>query len=428
LLALTIPGSMPALGQTVQPSPTPAAGPLQDRPTLPQDDGLTLDQAVNRLLRENLWLRAAHDEITMARADIEGAWQAPRGYKLIQVGPDGIKTWSIQPRELIPSRWINVLVARAARRVLEAQYQDAVRQRIDDLYTAFVDVEEAQLSITYHETAVRGTERLSEMVQMLHKSGQVSNASVALAESERERKASNLEEAKTALRKAKLILGNLLNLADAEVDRLKLRTDFDSLSAQTPAAPSAEELIGVALANRPDLCAYRLGLHRAQLDWWRALVEPLNQITVIPLPSRVDLAGAKRPENAPVPSLGMLVSLPTTIRNRGMLDRATINVSQTQTQLADIERKVVLEVRQARLEYEQSRATVDRLGKEIIPRVLRARDDGFRQFAAGEVPMADYWKSQSEYDDTINRYRNSVIHRERSKLALNTAVGARIMR
>ncbi|MFI5459394.1 MAG: TolC family protein [Isosphaerales bacterium] len=387
-----------------------------------------MDQAVDRFLKENLELRAMRDEIPMAQADVEAAGQPPQGYLLIKVGTNGIKTWHIQPRELILNRWIQTLVARAARRVIEAQYQDAIRTRVDNLYTAFVNVQEAQMSVRFAEVALRGVESLLRVAQSLQKAAQVSNVDVASTKTECELGASSLEEAKTALHKAKLVLANLLNLPDAEVDRLKVRMDLDSPTVRSPAVPPVEELIRIALTHRPDLRAYRLGLHRAQLDWLKALVEPFNQITVRPLPDRMELVGMRQPGNAPARSLSMLVSLPTAIRNRGALDRATINVGQTRTELAQIERNVILEVRQARLEYEQSRATVDRFLKEIIPNARTTRDNRYRQWRAGEASITDYVEFQSKYNDRIFQYVNARIRHQRSMLALNTAVGERIMR
>jgi len=386
-----------------------------------------MDQAVDRLSRENLYLRAARDEIPMAQADVEAAGQPPQAYRLIQVGTNGITSWLIQPRELILNRWINILVARAARRVREAQYQDAVRTQVDNLYTAFVNVQEAEMSVSYAEVALLGLEGLSKVVQTLHKAAQVSNAEVASIKTECELGASSLEEAKTALHKAKLILANLLNLPDAEVDRLKVRNDLDSPTVRSPAAPSVEELIRIALTHRPDLRAYRLGLHRAQLDWLQALVNPQNQLSVCSLPDRLDLVGMKRQRNTPAWSLCVLVGLPATIRKRGALDRATINVGQTRTELADVERKVILAVRLARLDYEQSRATVDRFRKEIIPDARTIRENKYQQFTEGEGSVADYLESQSKYNDRALKYRNTLIRLRRSMLALNTAVGERIM-
>ena len=80
------------------------------------DDGLTLGSAIDRFLKENLELRACHDEIAMAQADVEAACQPPQSSLFIGVGASGIQTWVNQPRKLVPRRWIESLVARSPAR------------------------------------------------------------------------------------------------------------------------------------------------------------------------------------------------------------------------------------------------------------------------------------------------------------------------
>ena len=96
------------------------------------------------------------------------------------------RTYNIQPRELIPRSWINTLVARAAKRVIEAQYDDAVRKRVDSLYTAFVDVQAAQMTVGSAEAALRGMDRLLELAPALRSSGQVTEVPVASTKTDRE--------------------------------------------------------------------------------------------------------------------------------------------------------------------------------------------------------------------------------------------------
>ena len=73
-----------------------------------------------------------------------------------------------------------------------------------------------------------------------------------------------------------------------------------------------------------------------------------------------------------------IVTLPTAIRNRGVLKRAAINVAQTRTELAKLERDVVLDVRKARMDYEHDRSTLDRFRQEILPEARKALDDARR--------------------------------------------------
>jgi cobalt-zinc-cadmium efflux system outer membrane protein len=416
-----------AFGQLVRPDGIAAADPVRHVSARPVDVGLTLQQSVDRFLKENLELRAMHEEIPMAQADIEAAGQPPQAFLLINVGTHGINTWRIHTWELFPSRWIDTLVARTLKRVIETQYQNAVRTRLDRLYRAFVDVEAAQLAVNASEANLRGYERLQETAESFLTAGQVPQADVAMIKAQRTIAALDLEKAKTVLVEDKLILAHLLNLPEREIDKLTVPLDLEQATTRAPNAPPVGELIRTALIRRPDLRAYRLGLHRAQMVWLKALIEPLSQIAVRLWIDRAELLQPRQAGKFPAGNLGVIVSLPTSIRNRGRLKRAQINVAQARLELAKVESRVTLDVRKARLDYEQSRSTVDRYRKEIIPDARASRDGTFRQWQAGEVALTTYIEAQKRQNDAIGRYQDAAISFRRASLALNTAVGDRIM-
>jgi outer membrane protein, heavy metal efflux system len=400
---------------------------MPDLPEKNQDDGMTLDQAIDRFLKENLELRAMHDEIAMARADVEAAGQPPQAHLLIDVGVGGIETRLVHPSEFIPTGWTRILVARSALRVIEAQYDDAVRTRLDNLCTAFVDAQEARTRVDFAGVNLQGTRGLVSRSATLFKAGQIKEADLTALKTRRDLAALACGEAEIILRKATLDLANLLNLPDADAEKLRLSDDEAETAAAAREAPAVEDLIRRARDHRPDLRAYRLGLQRAQLDWFKILLEPLNQIKVHPWPEPPESLRARQPRNEQVWRVTAFVTLPTTVRNRGVLKRATINVAQTRTELAKVERGVVLEVRSARMDYEHYRSTLDRLRREIIPDAGKARDDAFRRFGAGEIDVTDYVDAQQEFNEKFHRYRESICRLRRSMLALNTAVGERIM-
>jgi hypothetical protein len=240
VILMTVFASTQAMGQAATPSPRAPVPRFYDEPPRlgERADGrlTTLNQAVDRFLKENLELRALHHEIPMAQADVEAAGQPPQEQFLIEVGLNGISASRVQPQELIPRRWVDILVARAVKRVLEAQYEDAVRTRVDRFY-----------------------------------------------------------------------------------------------------------------------------------------------------------------------------------------------VEQARTELAKVERAVVLEVRQARLEYDQARSACDTFRSEILPNAQQLRDTLFRQFRGGEVPVTDYLSAEQEYNDRVFQVIKASVRLRRSALALNSAVGARII-
>ena len=130
-----------------QPQPTPTA-PLYGSLSLPEviedegpKDGLTLDLAIDQLVQESLDLHAKFYEIPQAQADIlnAGLRANPVFYadgQLVPYGqysrnrPGGQTQYDVNisyPFDVSHKRQARILVATRAKRVLEAQYQDAVR-------------------------------------------------------------------------------------------------------------------------------------------------------------------------------------------------------------------------------------------------------------------------------------------------------------
>ena len=66
------------------------------------------------------------------------------------------------------------MVATRAERVLEAQYQDAVRQRIDDVYGAFVTALAARQTVRYATQSVKGLGNLKELNEQRYQKGVIS--------------------------------------------------------------------------------------------------------------------------------------------------------------------------------------------------------------------------------------------------------------
>jgi cobalt-zinc-cadmium efflux system outer membrane protein len=400
-----------APAQPPESAPLPPAGP-GDAPEPGQSRGMTLDQALQRLERSNLRLAAQRLEIPQARADVVTAGQHARSYVSIggNAGPGAVR---LRPVADGPKRWARVLAARLAAQVVEAQYEDAVRNQTGSLYTAFVDVQQDQQHTSYARAAVKGAEWLVRVVKILQGRDQVDLADVLRTVAEQQKAAATLEEAEAALRKARLTLADLLNLPDAEAERLEVRgLDPDETA---PPCPAVEELTRLALANRPDVRAYRLGLLRAQADWLRTWLEQMPDVYVsTPPPGR---PGAR----------GLWVALPDTGHQRGAVERARINVVQTRIELAEVERRVAVDVRQARLGYESDAAVVRRLRGEVIPVAKNVRDHTYHLYMGGEANILTYLNAQREYNETVEAYLKAITRQRRSALALDTAVGRRVL-
>ena len=125
-------------------------------------DGMTLDMAIDRLIRENLDLRAKSLEIPQAQADVlnAGLRNNPVFYADAQLVPYGQYTRqrpggqtqydvniSLPPRPLQEAAGPHDLRRPGQARHRGAQYQNAVRAGVDLVYNAFVNVLAARQTV-----------------------------------------------------------------------------------------------------------------------------------------------------------------------------------------------------------------------------------------------------------------------------------------
>jgi cobalt-zinc-cadmium efflux system outer membrane protein len=126
-------------------------------------------------------------------------------------------------------------------------------------------------------------------------------------------------------------------------------------------------------------------------------------------------------------ALGVTVPIPIYNRNQGGVARARLNVSQTVDEVASLERLVLAEVRDAERRYLATKAALERTERDILPAARRMRDDTFTLFTRGELTAVDAANAQKEYNQVVRDYRDLLIKHRRSMLAMNTALGRRIM-
>jgi cobalt-zinc-cadmium efflux system outer membrane protein len=415
LLAVSCAWTCGALEQPDAGKPSAAQGPAQG-------PVVTLDQAIDRLRRENLQLRALRDEIPQAGADIVAAGSRAPWHLQISVGKTGLEVLRYEPLEIIPKRWARALVARRAEAVIVAQYEDAERVQIGNLGTAYVDLQAAELRLAMAETSLKALEQMHGLTKGLFEKDVATRADLARVAVQWKRAASARDDAERVLHNCRLILANLLNMTATEAESLKVQ----EVQLEAPALPPVEELIRMALRDRPDLRAYRLGLQRARADLILRWVEQMPEILWLSSLDRRAAIGPARDGPAIPGKLGLLIRVPDGDGGRARVSRARINIAQTETELAAEEQKVILEVRQAQMEERHSALRLRRLHAEILPAARQVRDDLHRLYLGGEVNVTAYLGAQRDYNDTVVEYQEALIRLRRSVLALNTAIGQRL--
>ena len=309
-------------------------------------DGLTLDMAIEWLITHSLDLRAKFMEIPQAQADVlsAGLRANPIFYadsQLIPYGqfdrsrPGGQTQYDVNishPVDVTRKRQARIRVCSAAKRVLEAQYQDAVRMEIDKLYSAYVDVLAARQTAVYtrksHETWAASTIRVAVEVQGggIDPGGRQPGKDPVreqLHRNARRRGNPQAEEAEP---------GSLAQPASpGRREDGPVRIDRGSSASSAPES----ELFQIALAARPDVVSYRLGVQRAEADVKLARANRMSDIYVLYQPYTLQNNtpfGLKSPTSW---ALGVTVPLPVYNRNQGNILRAQLNVTQTASRTAD---------------------------------------------------------------------------------------------
>jgi cobalt-zinc-cadmium efflux system outer membrane protein len=400
--------------------------------------GLTLEQGIDRLVRASISLRAKALDIPQARADVltAGMHANPVVYFDSQLipyrpynsvtNPGGPTQYDLNvayPVDLSGKRRARVEVACAAQRVTEALYQDAVRQEIDRLGSAYVDALAARLALRTTKSGLAkideirkqsaGQKREARDAEALRRQIQIQRQTVALA----------LIEAEAAWKSGQRSLSMMLNLPHDEFARLELR---GTIGDHTEGSPPLAELVSSALANRPDLAAYRLGLQRAVADVGLSRANRLPDVYVLYQPFTFQ---DNTPFNQPSSrswAVGATVTVPLFDRNQGNIQRATVNVEQSQLELRALEQRIVADVEGAYDEYVATQQGLEQIEKDLLPDAEKARGESLESFRQGTLDAGGYLSAQRDLEDLGRQYRDLLVRHRRSMLAINTAVGLRV--
>lgn len=418
--------------------PEAALPPPRELPDLLEKStgGLSLDDAIQLLLQHNHDLRIKFQDIPKARADMLSvslrnnpsvffsADNIPYGnYSQQRPGEVDYELTLIQPTDVNNKRRRRIRLAERAESVIEALYQDAVRQEIDKLYTVYLDVLEAEINVRAAQIdaalqsdiakAIRG------LVPQLHPRAGLTLALV------------NQGKAETALRKAEANLlqsrRDLAVLLAAPPEQADGLTPCGLIRDNAPLPPCVDDLIRLALSIRPDLAAYRLNVNRAQAQLQRTKAERVDDVILFYTPYQIQDFPGQASQAAPGWEAGALVILPVFDRKQGDIARANIEITQTRTEVQGAEQQVMNDVRQAATDYAVSRRSVEHFEHEIVPEAQSVLAEKQRLFESGTEGIDVLLTARKDYYDVVRQYREALLRHRRAMLRLNTAVGQRLL-
>jgi cobalt-zinc-cadmium efflux system outer membrane protein len=401
-------------------------------------NGLTLDQAIEQLIQGNLDLKSKSFEIPQARADVLTASLRanPLFYADSQLipygsfskaragGPTQYDVNISHPIDYARKRRARMIVAGHAVRVIEAQYQDAVRIEINNLYNLYIDVLAARQTLRYANASVKGLEDLLRATQRLREIAEGTSPAVGLIRSQLEVARIGVDESEELLLKARRALATVLNIPPTEADRIEIKGMIEDLA---PPPPPENELIQLALSCRPDVVSYRMGIELAEANHKLMRANRYSDAYLLYQPFTYQNNSPFNSQSATSWAVGLTVPLPVYNRNQGNIERARLNMIQSRVDLASLERRVVTEVQQAFTDYKISGRSMRRIRDTLIPEAAEVAKAKFKLFESGELDVTAFLDAQRAYNDTVKQYLDTAIRHRRSMLALNTAVGQRVL-
>lgn len=398
--------------------------------------GLTLDQAIDRLLRLNPDLHALSMELPKARADVLTA--GLRGNPLIYAdssqipygnfrgsagGPNQYDLNVTLPFDFNGKRRRRVEAAARALEVTEALYQDAVRLRIDTLYTAWVDVLAAKAGIEFLEDGLESLARQRLITERMVREGTADPTELNNVEIRIDSTDLALLEALETFDDAKRTLAALLEIPREQAETFPVAGTLRGLDLP---APPLEPLLIEARTTRPDLAAFRLGVLRARSEVELARANRHQDAFLVYQPFTAQQALMPGERTSYSWAAGLTVALPLFNRNQGNIARARHSVVQTQEQLKSLERQVDLEVRRAHAAYEVTLATITRLRTETLPAARENLERSLQRAGAGEAATLPAIEAQRAFGEVARQYLDALVRHRRAMLRLNTAMGARV--
>jgi outer membrane protein, heavy metal efflux system len=420
-------------------APEAALPPPRELPAIEEEQtgGLSLDQAIELLLQRNYDLRIKFQDIPKARADVLSAGlrnnpsmffsadNIPYGnYSPQRPGETDYELTLIQPTDVNGKRRRRIQLAERAQRVIEALYQDAVRQEIDKLYSVYSDVLEAANRV---RAAQADTTLLSERVKSIRdlvRQGLQPRAELTQALVTQGRAETELRKAQANLLQSRRDLAVLLAAPPEQADNL---APNGSIRDTAPLPPAVDDLVRLALKVRPDLMAYRLNVDRVQAQVQRTRAERIEDVILFYTPYQIQDFPGQSAQAALGWEAGALVVLPVFDRKQGDIARANVEVKQTQTEVQGAEQQVINEVRQAATDYAVSRQSVERYERDILPSSRRVLAEKQRLFTSGREGIDVWLTARKDYNDVVRQYQEALLRHRRAMLKLNTAVGQRLL-
>lgn len=399
-----------------------------------RQDGVALNELIERALDSNQELSAARLEIDKAKARLNQARLRPNptlefeqtsGAILGSPGGGEFTVGVSLPLELYGRRSARINVAQIEIRVSEANVRNRERLLISNVLTNYTEALAALRELDATERLLELDLQTTRFIQIRVNEGETAPLELNLLQAEVERLRSRVQLAEGRLQSAYTQLKLLAGIPFEEP--LALREQINT--AILPALPPTREAsIDVALRTRPDLLLTRIEeqVATAGLRLVRAAARPDLTAYTRYTQGRLgfeNVEGRYQSRNSAL-TFGIAVGIPVFNKSQGAKAEAEIAIRQAQTRREYAERAVRGEILAAYQRLEAATRAVTILETAAIPLSTQNVETFQRVYEIGEIKITDLIAEQRRLLDATRDLTEALTQRYRAQIDLNIALGA----
>jgi len=391
---------------------------------------LTLDNAISLAMGRNPALAAAKNEIQAAEGDRVAAGKRPNLALSLQIEDYPI---SAHPGPFFDVQDITTRVdyeiERGGRRRLRTEsadqalaaqklaYLERTRRMRLEVERAFYRTLLAKSNLETSKSILDQVERTISLNRVRFQQGDISALDLNRIEVEKLKFQDDLFQAELALRDAKSFLLALLHAPDLsrDVDVIgTLPVDYQNPEPGLPPQAPLDELIRIAVTQRPDLAAQLQGKKQADTETLLQRAVRSSNITVG--------GGYKRsgPDNSFV--LGVTIPLKIFNRNEGEIIRAEAEQMRSSNLAAALQKDVQLDVQKAHNAAEINRKRVEYIKTQQLKRVEEVSQVTLESYNLGGSTLIDYLDAQRTYRDALRIYNQALFDERISLYELSSSI------
>ena len=396
---------------------------------------ITVEEAINEALRNNLALLAQRLDLSVANASLVTAALRPNpvistaadhldilgtGFnQLNAAGPAEYSTRVDMPIERANKRQFRIETASYTRQLAEAELADAARRLRQDVVLACIDLLEAKAKLRLAQDNFGALERLVKVNEARLTGGAIAPVELTRSRVAMLQYAASVKAAELRVTTARLRLLPLLG-RPANAGPVDLIGDLRPDSILPPV--DIAQLQDQATINRPDLQRLRIEQARSQAELRLQIAQGRIDYTVgMEYRRQQGINGRSN-------SLGFFFSapLPVSNRNQGEIARVQAEQERAKRSIRALENSIAGALRAAWQEFDTARQLVTELESTLLRPSEEARDTTAYVYRAGATNLVDVLDAQRAFNETMLILYDSQAAYLRARANLSAVVGVEV--